>query len=163
VHQRLSFQFTNLQQLLNKDWKSDVRWHNIYTKLIPLIDGVCLEDKCRISCVFVVTDLMNTLHKCSRAAHFCSLIMYTWISGVIAYYGFLPMRWFHHQSQLGADRCSLRCLVGWLRRKLPVKFRRHQTSYLSHVFSAVSMKSQFDIYFTSRETQLNVTSYTCSK
>jgi len=25
------------------------------------------------------------------------------------------------------------------------------------------MKSQFDMYFTSRKTQLNITSYTCSK
>jgi hypothetical protein len=73
------------------------------------------------------------------------------------------MRWLHHQSKLGADRCSLRCLVGWFHRKLPVKIRHHQTLYLSHVLSAVNMKSQFDIYFTSHKTQLNVTSYTCSK
>jgi hypothetical protein len=46
--------------------------------------------------------------------------------------------------------------------KVTWKFRRHHTSYLSHVLSAVNIKSQFYIYFRSRETQLNITSYTCS-
>ena len=39
-------------------------------------------------------------------------------------------------------------------RKLPVK-SPHQTSYLSHVLITVNIKSQFDIYFTSRKTKLN--------
>ena len=73
------------------------------------------------------------------------------------------MQWLHHQSELGGDTCSLRLLVSWFRSKLSVKFRHHQTSYLSHVLNAVNMKSPFDIYFICRKTQLNITSYTCSE
>ena len=102
------------------------------------------------------------LYKCSPSGHVASVIIHIWIPGVSAVWGFLPMRWLHHQSELGADRCRLCCLVGWFYRNVPVKVR-HQTSHLSHVLSAVNMKSQFDIYFTNRKTQLNITSYTWSK
>jgi hypothetical protein len=58
------------------------------------------------------------------------------------------MRWLRHQCELGGDTRTLRCLVGWLRRKLLLKFP-NQTSYRTHVLIAVYIKSQFDIYLTS--------------
>jgi hypothetical protein len=77
---------------------------------------------------------------------FLSVILHICFSGGSAVFGFVPVRmqWRHHQSELGGDNCSLRFVVGWFRTKLPVKFR-HQTSYLSHVLSAVNMTSLFDI------------------
>ena len=106
---------------------------------------------------------MKISYKLCSSAHFGSAIRYIWISGVIAYFGFLSMQWTYHQSELGRDSCSLRWLVAWIRRKLLVKFRRHQTSYLSHVLSAVNMKSLL-IYFRKwYKTQFNITGYTCSK
>jgi hypothetical protein len=68
------------------------------------------------------------------------------------------MQWLHHQCELGGDIVLLRFRVGLFRRILPVKF--HQTSHLSHVSSAVNMKSQFDIYFISGKVFRNKT---CSK
>ena len=70
------------------------------------------------------------------------------------------MQWLNRRSELGGNNGILSWWVGWLRRKLPVKFRPHQKSYLSHVLNAVNIKSQFYIYFTSRKTQINIT---CSK
>ena len=45
------------------------------------------------------------------------------------------------------------CIVGNVgsAEGLPVNFR-HQTSYLSHVFTAVRIKSQFDNYYTGYNT-----------
>jgi hypothetical protein len=100
---------------------------------------------------------MKMLYKFSRSGHLCSVIMHTLISGVSAVYGITQMQWLHHQCELGGNIGILRCLVGRFRRKLHLKFRIHQTSYLSHVLNAVNIKSQFDVYFTSRETQLNKT------
>jgi hypothetical protein len=97
--------------------------------------------------------LVKRLNKCKRSAQFYSVIMEIWISGVTAAFGITHMRWFHHQFELGGNSSTLRYWVGWFRRKLPVNFR-HQTSYLSHVFRAVRIKSQFDIYFTNIK-QLN--------
>jgi hypothetical protein len=84
-------------------------------------------------------------------------ITYLSFSGGSAVFGFVPvhMQCRHHQSDMGGDNCSLRFLVGWFRTKLPVKFR-HQTSYLSHVLSAVNMISQFDISFSNRKIQPNI-------
>ena len=56
------------------------------------------------------------------------------------------MLWLHHKCELGSNSSTLHYWKVWLHRKLPVNFR-HQTSYLSHVFRAVRIKSQFDIYF----------------
>jgi hypothetical protein len=89
--------------------------------------------------------------------------MHIWISGFTAVFGITHMRWLHHQSILGGDTYNLRLPVSRFRRKLSVKFRHHQTSYLSHVWSAVNMRSQFHIYFTSRKTELNITNTTGSK
>ena len=88
---------------------------------------------------------MKILNKCSRSAHFSSVIMEIWISGVTAGIGITHMRWRHHQSELGGNSSTLYWMVGWFPRNLPVKF--HQTSYLSHLFRAVRIESQFDIYF----------------
>ena len=101
---------------------------------------------------------MKMLNKC-RSAHFCSVIMHIPISGFSAVFGITPMQWRHHQRKLGGDIGILRLRVGLFRRMLPVKFH-HQTSYLSRVLKAVSMKSQFDIYFISGKLFLNKT---CSK
>jgi hypothetical protein len=106
---------------------------------------------------------MKTLNKCRRPAHFWSVIMSISISDFTAVFGITHTQLLHHQSELGGNSSTLLFRVGWFRRKLLVKFRRHQTSYLSHVFSAVNMNSQFDIYFTSRKTQLNIINYIRSK
>jgi hypothetical protein len=73
------------------------------------------------------------------------------------------MRWCYHHSKLSDERGKLQFRVGWFRRKLPVEFRLHHTSYLSHILLAVNMKSQFDVYLTSRKTQLNITRYIRAK
>jgi hypothetical protein len=88
--------------------------------------------------------------------------MHIGTSGVAAVWGNKTLRWCSHQCELDGDSGKLRCWVGWLRRTLPVKFRR-QTSYLSHKLCDLNMKSQFDIYFTNRKTQMNKTNNTSSK
>jgi len=88
--------------------------------------------------------------------------MHIWISGVTAVFGITQLRWLHHQCELGGDSGTLHFVVSWFRRKLSVNFS-YQTSRHSNVLSAVNMKSQFDIYFTSHKTQPHKTNYTCSK
>jgi hypothetical protein len=102
---------------------------------------------------------MKMLIKCSRSAHFCSLIMYIRISGFSAVYGILQVQWRHHQCELGGDIGILRFRVCSFRRMLPVKFLQ-QTSHRSHVLSAVNMKSQFCIYFINGKVFMNKTCYT---
>jgi len=104
---------------------------------------------------------VKTLNKCSRSSHLWRVIMHFWVSGVAEVLGITHMWWLHHKWELGGNSSTLHYWVGWFPRKLPVNFR-HQTSYLSHVFRAVRIKSQFDIYFTQIK-QLNKISYTCSK
>jgi hypothetical protein len=94
------------------------------------------------------------LNKCSRSADFSSLIMNIWISGVTGVCGYYYLHWLNRRSELGVNNGILCWWVGWFRKKLPVKFRHHQTSYLSHILSVVNIKSQFDIYFRSRKTPL---------
>ena len=105
---------------------------------------------------------MKHLDKRSRSAHFFSVKMHIWISGVTAVSEFTHLWRLHHQFEVGGNSSPLHYWVSWFRRNLPVNFRR-QTSYLSHVLSAVNIKSQLGIYFTSRKTQLNKTSCTYSK
>jgi hypothetical protein len=88
----------------------------------------------------------------SILVHHCPSIC---ISGVTAVFGITHMRWLYHQFELGGNSSTLHYCVGWFRRKLPVNFR-HQTSYLSHIFRAVRIKSKFDIHFTNIK-QLNKT------
>ena len=92
--------------------------------------------------------------------HFCSVIMEICISGVTAVFGITHMRWLHHQCELGGDSSTLHYFVSCFPRKLPVNIR-HQTSYLSHVFRAVCIESQFDIS-QSWNKWIKV-SYICSK
>jgi hypothetical protein len=99
------------------------------------------------------------LNKCSRSAHFCSLIMHIRISGFSAVFGIIRMQWLHHQYELGGDNGSLRFRVCSFRRMLPVKFLQ-QSSHRSHVLCAVNMKSQFDHYFIGGKVYMNKT---CSK
>ena len=102
---------------------------------------------------------MKMLNKCSRSAHFCSVIMHIRISGFSAVFGIIRMQWLHHQCELGGDNGSLRFGVGSFRRMLPVKFLQ-KTFYLSQILIAVYMKSQFDIYFISGKVFIDET---CSK
>jgi len=88
---------------------------------------------------------MKTLNKYSRSEHFC-LVPKTY------------MWWRHHNYKLSDHRARLHFRVGWFGRKSLVEFLLHQTTHHSHVLRAVNMKSQFDIYFTSRKTKLNKTS-----
>jgi len=121
-------------------------FYDIYTKIIPLIGVFCFEDLRGTFCIIVITDLVKILNKRSRSWHFCAVIMHIWVSGVAEAFWVTYMWWLHHKCELGCNSSTLHCLISWLRRKLPVNFR-HQTSYLSHVFRAVLIKSQFDIYF----------------
>jgi len=89
---------------------------------------------------------VKTLNKCIRSSHFCSVIMHIWFSSVAEVFLITHMWWLHHKCELGGNSSTLHYWVGWFPRKLPVNFR-HQTSYRSHVFIAVRIKSQFDIYF----------------
>ena len=74
---------------------------------------------------------MKTSNKYSRSAQFCSLIIHIKISRITAVFGITHMRWLNHQSELSGDTRTLHYRVGWFRIMLRVKFRHHQTSYLS--------------------------------
>ena len=106
---------------------------------------------------------MKTFNKCSRPAHFCSVLMHVSISEITAVFACTHKRWFCHQCELGGDSGTLRFRVGWFRRKEPVKFRHHQTPYHSQVLIVANIKSKLVIYFTIRKTQLHITRCTCSK
>jgi len=131
--------------------------HNIYPKLILLISVFFIWRY-----ESIITDLMKMFKKRVRTTHFWSVIMHIWISGFSDEIRIILVQWLHYQCQLGADNGILRYIVSLFRWKFLVKFH-HQTSYLSHVLSAVNMKSQFDIYFINRKVFLNKTNYTWSK
>jgi hypothetical protein len=102
---------------------------------------------------------MKMLNRCSRSAHFFSVIMQSRISGFSVVFGIIHMQWLHHQCQLGGDIRILLRRVRLFRRKLPVEFVIiHHIS--RKVLRIINMKSQFDIYFISVKVFLN---QMCSK
>jgi hypothetical protein len=76
---------------------------------------------------------MKKLNKCSRSAHFCTVITYIRISGCSAVFRIPQVQWLHHQCELDGDNSSLPLRVGLFHRMLPVKFH-HKTSYLSRTY-----------------------------